>query len=401
MARIIFINRIFHPDQSENSQLLTDLAFHLSVRGRHVNVITARYRDDDPMVVLPPYELIKGVRVDRVWTPKLGRNTALGRKLRNFFFRINAARLLSGISQRGDVVVTLPDPVRATVTAGFLGRLSRARVVNWLQGIEPELENTRRGRNGGNRLRRKRNAALGKAALNLVPGEGMAAYLVGEGMDPGRIRVLPHWCRAESVQPLPAAENPLRREWGMEGRFVLGHRGRLDRLDDFSTLLDAAATLRNRGSFTPLFVGVGRARDKLMAELRGRGLANAQFRPYQPRDRLAVSLSVPDAYLVVQRPGSDGLMMPGGFYDALAAGRPVVYLGATEGEIPGLLAEHRCGVAVATGDTEGFVAAVAGLMTDPDARREMGVRARALHEARFERTAALAAWSEALDGVMG
>ena len=42
MAKIIFVNRFFYPDQSATSQILTDLAFFLAEETHEVHVITSR-----------------------------------------------------------------------------------------------------------------------------------------------------------------------------------------------------------------------------------------------------------------------------------------------------------------------------------------------------------------------
>ena len=66
MARVIFINRFFHPDHSATSQLVSDLASHLAQAGREVHVITSRQIYDNPKASLPVTEIVQGVHVHRV-----------------------------------------------------------------------------------------------------------------------------------------------------------------------------------------------------------------------------------------------------------------------------------------------------------------------------------------------
>ena len=47
MPRTIFINRLYYPDHSATSQLLTELAECLTVEGRQVHVITGRQLYED------------------------------------------------------------------------------------------------------------------------------------------------------------------------------------------------------------------------------------------------------------------------------------------------------------------------------------------------------------------
>jgi len=66
------------------------------------------------------------------------------------------------------------------------------------------------------------------------------------------------------------------------------------------------------------------------------GLTNVSFQPYQPLDRLALSLTVPDLHLVTLKPELEGLIVPSKFYSVLAAGRPVLFVGDPESEIAAL-----------------------------------------------------------------
>ena len=51
------------------------------------------------------------------------------------------------------------------------------------------------------------------------------------------------------------------------------------------------------------------------------------------RERLGLSLTAPDAHLVTLRSRMPGLLVPSKIYGILAAGRPTLYVGPTDGEI--------------------------------------------------------------------
>jgi colanic acid biosynthesis glycosyl transferase WcaI len=66
MAKIIFVNRFFYPDQSASSQLLTDLAFFLAEESHEVHVITSSNMVTGIITQLRRDETISKVRVHRV-----------------------------------------------------------------------------------------------------------------------------------------------------------------------------------------------------------------------------------------------------------------------------------------------------------------------------------------------
>jgi len=65
MARLIFLNRYYYPDESATSQILTDLTFYLSELGYEVAVVTGRHLIDDPEANLPSVERSNGILIYR------------------------------------------------------------------------------------------------------------------------------------------------------------------------------------------------------------------------------------------------------------------------------------------------------------------------------------------------
>jgi glycosyltransferase involved in cell wall biosynthesis len=189
----------------------------------------------------------------------------------------------------------------------------------------------------------------------------------------------------------------LRREWGLENKFVVGYSGNLGRAHEFYTILGAAEALRDRDDDVVfLFIGGGAQRAALEQWIDAHGLTNVLFRPYQPKEKLGLSLGVPDAHLVCLKPGLEGLIVPSKFYGIAAAGRPTLFVGDPDGEIPRVLNAVHCGYAVSAGDSEGLVRHIEALKSDPDVCRTMGQRARAEFERRFSRVGAVAAWRDLL-----
>jgi glycosyltransferase involved in cell wall biosynthesis len=124
-----------------------------------------------------------------------------------------------------------------------------------------------------------------------------------------------------------------------------------------------------------------------------------QLLDYQPAEQLAEVLSAADAALISQAEGMAELSLPYKFYGILAAGRPLIFVGPRESEIVRYTAEAGCGLHVEQGDAAGLAAALRRLADDPDARREMGRRARELFEARFTSDRAATAWTELIEQV--
>ncbi|MBE0622165.1 MAG: glycosyltransferase family 4 protein [Burkholderiales bacterium] len=399
--RVIFLNRYFYPDHSATSQMLSDLAFFLAAAGHEVCVVTSCQRYDDPAAMLPPHERVDGVEVFRVRTTRFGRDNLLGRASDYATFYLAAGWRLWRIARSGNVVVAKTDPPLISVVAAFVVLGRGARLINWVQDVFPEVAEALgvRALSGpqAGLLRRLRNGAFRSAAANVVLGERMAEVVARAGGLAERIRVIPNWADMEAIRPVAAADNPLRHEWGLDGKFVICYSGNMGRVHEFGTILDAAQRLAGKAeAIVFLFIGGGAQRRMVEDEVRRSGLANVQFRPYQDRAGLSYSLGVGDVHLVSQRPEVEGYVFPSKLYGILAAGRPVVFIGDAQGEISALVEREGIGAAVRQGDAAGLASGLVRLAGDAALREAMGVRARTLLCERYDKRIAFKAWQELL-----
>lgn len=425
--RLYFINRYFYPDHSATSQMLSDLVFALAQRGHQITVITSRLSYDDPTARLPRRETVRGVDVVRLATTGFGRAGLVGRAADYVTFGLAAVWLLLWRLRRGDVVITKTDPPLLSLVTTPIARLRGARAVNWLQDVFPEVATAlgmARGRVSGSALailHRLRNRALRKASLNIAIGDRMAMEVRRLGVAPDRVRVIPNWSDGRSIRPISAQHNHLRTKWGLQGKFVVGYSGNLGRAHDVATIVDAIGISAREAKAGPvavpsadviqtivasdarvswLFVGGGAQLQKLKAETDRHSDRDVMFQPYQPREALSESLSVPDVHLITLRPALEGLIVPSKYYGIAAAGRPTIFIGDPNGEIAHILKESDTGIVVAEGDGPALIRAVRDLASNPERCEAMGRRARGLFEAKYDFAFAVEAWEDAISSPM-
>jgi glycosyltransferase involved in cell wall biosynthesis len=135
---------------------------------------------------------------------------------------------------------------------------------------------------------------------------------------------------------------------------------------------------------------------RLQALVEQRHLDNVLFLPYQPRERLSESLSVPDVHLISLRPEVEAWMFPSKLYGIAAAGRGTIFVGNPEGAVAQILDYARCGVAVRIGEPRQLVEVIRQLLHNPTLLEEYGRNARTVLETKFEARRALAAWHSVL-----
>jgi colanic acid biosynthesis glycosyl transferase WcaI len=363
-----------------------------------VHVVTSRQLYDDPGATLPATETIRGVAVHRVRTSRFGRDALAGRALDYASFHLGAADRLIRLARPDDIIIAKTDPPLVSVTAAGAARVRGARLVNWVQDLFPEVAErlgvlTEDAASGGV-LRRVRNIALRRATANVAIGARMAQRLEAVTNGSGTVRIIGNWTDDDAVRPVPAAQNRLRRDWELEGRFIVGYCGNLGRAHECETLLGAAEMLRDQADIVFLFIGGGHAVEALKAGFARRKLDSLRVRPYQPQAGLDYVLSLPDVHWVSLRPELEGLVVPSKFYGICAAGRPVIMVGDRDGEIGRIVKEAGCGMALARGDDAGLASAIVRLRNDPALRDAMGGRARRLLDDRFSRSTALGQWQD-------
>ncbi len=386
--KVLLLNQFFHPDLSATAQIATDLAEDLVAAGLEVTAVAARgsYLGGER---LPARGEHRGIAIRRLWATSLGKRTLLHRGMDYASFYLSVAAAMATMP-RHEVVLALTTPP-LVAAAGLVARALRgSRLVYWVQDLYPEVAvafGVLRPRSPAARLMSAiSRAVLSRADAVVALGEAQRERCVAAGARPDRTVVLPNWADGEAVKPVAPEHNPLRAELARGARCLVMYSGNIGRGHDVETLLGAARALRDRRDIAFVFAGDGARRGEV--ERAARDLPALRLGPYQPRERLAESLSAADVHLVSLAPELEGLIEPSKLYGIMAAGRPAVFVGPPESEVARTVEREGCGVALRNGDVAGLAAALARLADDEAARRRMGLAAREALVARYERRVA-------------
>jgi glycosyltransferase involved in cell wall biosynthesis len=401
---IIFVNKYFYPDHSATSQILSDLAFHLAGSGYIVRVLTGSQLYGDSRAKLPIEEIRESVLINRLPMTRFGRSNLFGRGVDYLSFYKAAWQAILTCANPGDIVVAKTDPPLLNVAMMRAAKRRGLRLVNWLQDLYPEIAMQLRiplvKGPVAQSLMRLRDAALHSAEANVVIGERMAEVLLSHGLKRDRIHVIPNWCDDKEIRPILREDNPLRREWSLDDKFVVGYSGNLGRSHEFDTVVAAAEHLRGDPHIVFLFIGGGSKFDELARRVSERKLDPLfSFMPYQERSALTHSLSVPDVHWISLKPELEGLVVPSKFYGIAAAARPVIAVTAQDGEIARLIRFYQCGKVIEPGNGEELAATLRSLFADRRSLEEMGLRARTMLEAHFTREQAFGRWHRLFEGL--
>jgi glycosyltransferase involved in cell wall biosynthesis len=215
-----------------------------------------------------------------------------------------------------------------------------------------------------------------------------AERYVGIGAVPAQqLEVVPNAVDTERFRHQPQARETIRRELGVGDGFVWIAVGRFEEPKDCPTMIAAFARLASqRPASRLLLVGKGSLQDQVERLVQAAGLTGRVHFLGVRRD-VAELMSAADGYVL----SSNREGMPVVLLEAAAIGLPIV---ATRvGGIPEVVEDGVTGLLVPPGDDASLMRAMDTVEDlDPEARRSMGSRGRALVEQRYGTRSVMEQW---------
>jgi glycosyltransferase involved in cell wall biosynthesis len=401
--RILFINQYYWPDHASTAQHLTDLAEFLVSQGFECRVLTSQGRYKPGETTPARFETRNGVHIHRVPATSLGRRGTWSR-MTDYLSFYSGAIFKAFRLPRFDVVVTLTTPPIIGLIGTILKRQRGSRHIYWSMDLHPDASMALGRMSRKSRFGRMMCALSGLvyrgADKVVVLGPYMADRIALKQVADEKIVTIPVWSRRDEIYPLPRTANPLRKSLALEGSFVAMYSGNLGLAHSFDDFLEAARRLRDRSDIVFLFVGDGPRKREVESARDVEGLTNVQLLDPVPRDRLHASLSLADVHLISMKPEMNGIVVPGKLYGAMAAGRPVVFMGPEHCETADTIRNAGCGITLSTGDASGLVASLVHLASDPSLARRMGERARTAFIAHYEQRLCCKRWCDLIEDTL-
>lgn len=398
-GKVIFVNRFCWPDSSATSQMLTDVAEHVAATGRSVLVIASQLFYNEKSGMPSRRDRHKGVEIRRVRTSSFNRHSIFGQLINFVTFYPAATLALLRHTRPHDIIIVKTDPPMFLLVAWLVARVRKAKVINWCQDLFPEIAigcgiGWASGPLGGT-LRAMRNFILTRSDRNVVVSPDMQTALKMQGLSTKQLRVIRNWSDRD-IHPVSASENSLRRDWGIQDCFVLGYSGNLGRAHLADKILLLVRRLADVPNLKILFIGAGYGMEHLQSVCREEGYSHVLFRPYQLRTNLSLSLSAADLHLVSLNSSCQGFMSPSKYYGVLAAGRPVVMLGAGHSALANEIENNDLGFVLNVREPATWRPLIESVQNDHERLVALGASARRFYERRLAPEYSLASWVDTI-----
>ncbi len=334
--KILLLNQTFHPDHVATAQVLTDFALALVGRGHEVTAVASSRGYDDAALRYPIHQMWRGVRIERIWTPGLGKKSKWRRAVDFGVFWISAAFTLLRLP-RADVTVCLTSPPLISSLGTLVTCLKGGAVVPWIMDLNPDEAVAAGWLRAGSVPERVmtalQNWSFGRAARIIALDRFMAERLRAKGVAENVIFVMPPWSHDDAVRRDEDGRAAFRRKHGLEKKFVVMYSGNHSPCHPLDTILEAASRISPSEDIRFVFVGGGSEFQKVREFASKWNLPHITCLPYQPMETLSASLSSADLHLVVMGDAFVGMVHPCKVYNILALGIPFLFVGPAESHV--------------------------------------------------------------------
>ena len=191
-----------------------------------------------------------------------------------------------------------------------------------------------------------------------------------------KISMVENGVETDRFSPKAVAGPNLRRQLGLEGKFVASYIGTMGNAHGLETLLDAAGELQTcNPQVVFLLIGEGAEKEKIKAQAHARGLTNIQFLDQQPREKIPEYILASDACLVLlKKTDVFKTVIPTKMLEFMSCGRPVIL--GVDGQARQIIEEAGAGIAIEPENAAALASAVTRLHSDGKLATAMGQKGR-------------------------
>lgn len=354
--KLLMYTNYFYPEVATTGQILTELAEGLS-ETFDVTVICevpsyAMKLEERYKTQRYYFENYKGIRVIRVRVPEVNKQSKMSRikYILSYFFNCIGATMKAG---KFDLVFTVTQPPILGGLLGVIGKLvTKGKLMYQIMDFNPEQ--TMAVNYASNKLVLgammwfdKLSCRLSDVVVTL--GRDMQETLVKrfKGKNVPNNIAINNWIDEEKIYPLEQDNLQVmafRKQYGLEGKFVIMTSGNIGLYYDFENLLKIMEKFQSYKDVIFAFVGDGLVKPILESYVKEKKITNVIFAPFQKKKNLIYSLNAADVHIVTNAIGVKGVSVPSKIYGILAVNKPIWGILEKGSEAWRIIEESQCGI---------------------------------------------------------
>lgn len=391
--KILIISYIYPPEVQGTGIMVRELSEALAAGGHQVTVQTGW--PNHPQGKLYPGYKMKWRHMERDGSHDVQRiammiaNKSSNIKRLGVYSSFAASSFVNGLSLgRHDVVVSLSTPIIGVWTAWALARLWKAKYVNIIFDLWPEvILNAGRTKNNWlyNIIRNIDTLNCKCSDAISVLSQGMKDQVVARGISPDGIEIIPTWIDTDRIKPMSNQNNWRRDNNIPPEKFIVLYSGTIGHVSGAEILIDTAQYLKEKKDILLLIVGDGVAKSELQRLADENKTDNIRFMPFQPEESLCQMQATADVSLVTLLPKSGATSVPCKILTYMAAGRPVIASVDLDCATARFVNGACCGLTCPAQDPKALADCILDMYSRKEFRLECGINARKCAEEQFSR----------------
>lgn len=374
MSHFVFLSQVYPPDPAAVGQHFEDVAVRLAERGHRITVYASSRDYDCPEIRYDNYSRHPNVRVVRLPFSSFGKRTILHRLFGQASYILQIFGLL--LFKRGiDGLLLTTVPISTGILFLALRAFRRYNTLYWIMDLNPEqavAQGIAKDSDLSVRFLRACNKSLIEKATKVVVLDSYMKRRLEKNISEGtlqNIHIIPPWPLERNIHPIDREENRFLASHGLqEQSCIFMYSGNHSLVHPLDTLIKAIKVHQNEGNLAFLFIGGGRGKKEIDEFINQYSPANVRSLPYQPLSKLGESLSAADVHLVVMGEKMVGIVHPCKIYGAMAAAKPILFIGPRDSHLGELVSRNNIGWIVDHGDVQGLSTLISEISSMPNER---------------------------------
>jgi len=411
-VKILYVSQYFPPEMGAPAARAAELARHWSEAGHEVSVLTGF--PNHPTGTVPPEwrdrlkrlayrERVGRTDVYRTWLWPLP-NRKSHERMRNYASFCVSAALRGLILPRPDVVIASSPQLLVGLSGWWLAFSRQIPFVFEVRDLWPESLPAVGVSDEDSLLHHTLAGIAGflyeRADRIVVVSPAFKDRLVADWRVPAeKIAVVENGVETDLFSPEAAGAEGLRKQLGLESKFVASYVGTMGNAHGLETLLDAAARLQKTSRIAFLLVGEGAEKERIRTQARTRALTNIQFLGQQPRQEIPAYIAASDACLVLlKKTDVFKTVIPTKMLEFMSCARPVIL--GVDGQARQIVEEAGAGLVIEPENATALARAISSLDSNPQLATTLGQKGREYIVKRFCRARTAEKYIEVLQGVV-
>lgn len=406
--KLLMYTNYFYPEVATTGQILTELAEGLTDTF-DVTVICeipsyAQAIDEKYKTKRFYFEEYKGMKVIRVRVPEVNKQSKVSRVkyILSYFFDCIGATFKAG---KFDLVFTVTQPPILGGLLGVIGKMvTRGKLMYQIMDFNPEQ--TIAVNYAGNKMVLgammwfdKLSCRFSDVVVTLGRDMQETLYKRFKNKNVPNNVVINNWIDETKVYPLEHSDERVaafRKQYGLEGKFVIMTSGNIGLYYDFENLLKIMAMFKDEKDVVFAFVGDGLVKPKLQEYVEKHQLTNVVFAPFQKKEDLNYSLNAADVHIVTNALGVKGVSVPSKIYGILAVNKPIWGILEKGSEVWRIIKDSNCGILAEAANYEQIEETLRTVIAEKEKFVEKHSTGRAYLEAHLTKNQSIDAYRKAL-----